>query len=138
VGHPGSLVNHLDHVYYWVADMDRAVEFYRDVLGLPLVRRDGDNWSVFDAGGFQFALHKAVEGRPLSPGGATAVFSVDDLDRARATLSDRGVDFGHEGDVAGYARFASFRDPDGNTVQLIEYAVPNPAGEPPEGPPGAN
>jgi catechol 2,3-dioxygenase-like lactoylglutathione lyase family enzyme len=117
-----SLVNRLDHVYYWVSDMDRAVSFYRDVLGLQLMRRDGDNWSVFDAGGRQFALHQALEGRPVSPGGATAVFSVDDLDRARGMLADRGVEFGHEGDVAGYARFASFKDPEGNTVQLIEYA----------------
>jgi predicted enzyme related to lactoylglutathione lyase len=30
----------------------------------------------------------------------------------------------HEGVVEGYARFASFHDPDGNTFQLIEYAGP--------------
>jgi catechol 2,3-dioxygenase-like lactoylglutathione lyase family enzyme len=122
---PERVVNRLDHVYYWVADMDRAVAFYGDVLGLALIRRDGDNWSVFDAGGRQFALHRALEGRPLSPGGATAVFAVEDLDRARAMLSERGVEFGHEGGVAGYARFASFRYPDDNTVQLIEYEGPN-------------
>jgi catechol 2,3-dioxygenase-like lactoylglutathione lyase family enzyme len=118
------VVSQLDHVYYWVAEMERAVAFYRDVLGLELKRRDGDNWAVFDAGGRMFALHGAVEGRPVSAGGATAVFSVGDLDRARAMLSERGVEFGHEGDVAGYARFASFKDPDGNTVQFIEYAQP--------------
>jgi catechol 2,3-dioxygenase-like lactoylglutathione lyase family enzyme len=123
---PGGIVERLDHVYYWVADMDRSVAFYRDLLGLRLVRRDGDNWSVFDAGGREFALHGAVEGRPVAPGGGTAVFSVADLDRARARLSKRGVEFGQEGDVTGYARFASFKDPDGNTVQLIEYAAANP------------
>ena len=31
------------------------------------------------------------------------------------------------GEVAGFARFASFTDPDGNTVQLIEYAQQGPA-----------
>jgi catechol 2,3-dioxygenase len=126
MGQPGdgSVVEELDHVYYWTGDMDRAVAFYREVLGLTLVRRDGENWAVFDAGGRRFALHGGIEGRPVSPGGATAVFSVADLDRARARLADRGVEFGHEGDVQGYARFASFRDPDGNTVQIIEYARP--------------
>ena len=118
----GGHVSRLDHVYYWVADMERAVAFYRDLLGLDLVRRDGDNWAVFDSGGRMFALHGAVEGRPISPGGATAVFAVADLDRTRSVLSERGVEFGHEGDVTGYARFASFKDPDGNTVQIIEYA----------------
>ncbi|HJP66435.1 MAG TPA: VOC family protein [Actinomycetota bacterium] len=123
-GAGSPIVDELDHVYYWTGDMDRAVAFYQEVLGLTLVRRDGENWAVFDAGGRRFALHGAIEGRPQPPGGATAVFSVGDLDDARAQLADRGVEFGHEGDVQGYARFASFKDPDGNTVQLIEYARP--------------
>ena len=122
--HGSPVVEELDHVYYWTGDMNRAVAFYREVLGLTLVRRDGENWAVFDAGGRRFALHGAIEGRPVAPGGATAVFSVMDLDRARTRLTERGVEFGHEGDVQGYARFASFHDPDGNTVQIIEYVRP--------------
>jgi predicted enzyme related to lactoylglutathione lyase len=119
----GPVVTTLDHVYYWVTDMERAIRFYREILGLSLRSQEGENWAVFDVGGRQFALHRVVEGHPTQPGGATAVFAVDDLDRARTVLSERGVEFGHEGDVEGYARFASFQDPDGNTVQLIEYAV---------------
>ena len=118
------IVGELDHVYYWTADMDRAVGFYRDILGLRLSRRDGESWAAFDAGGRMFALHGAVEGRPVRPGGATAVFSVHDLDAARARLVGQGIEFGHDGEVEGYARFASFSDPDGNTVQIIEYARP--------------
>jgi catechol 2,3-dioxygenase-like lactoylglutathione lyase family enzyme len=120
----GPIVHRLDLVFYWVSDLGRAVDFYQGILGLPLLRRDADNWAEFDAGGRRFALHSAAEGQPLLPGGATAVFSVEDLDRAKRELSSRGVEFGHEGDVAGYARFASFNDPDGNPVQLIEYAMP--------------
>jgi catechol 2,3-dioxygenase-like lactoylglutathione lyase family enzyme len=120
----GPIVNRLDLVFYWVSDLGRSVDFYQDVLGLRLLRRDADNWAEFDAGGRRFALHSAAEGQPMTPGGATAVFSVEDLDRAKAELAGRGVEFAHEGDVAGYARFASFTDPDGNPVQLIEYEVP--------------
>ena len=114
----------LTYAIKYVADMDRAVAFYRDVLGLQLVRREGPSWAVFDVAGRMFALHGAVDGRPIAPGGAAAVFRVEDLDEAKASLGGRGVTFDHEGDVTGYARFASFRDPEGNTVQLIEYASP--------------
>ena len=113
----------LDHVYYWATDMDRSVRFYEDVVGLPLVRRDDGNWAVFDAGPLQLALHGAIEGRPVQTGGATAVFKVQDLDEARVSLEGRGAEFEeHVGEVQGFARFASFRDPDGNVVQIIEYA----------------
>jgi predicted enzyme related to lactoylglutathione lyase len=117
-----SLVSALDLVFYWVSDMDRAVDFYRDVLGLRLARRDGSSWAQFELAGRRFALHAAAEGQPVQPGGATAVFSVEDLEKAQATLAGRGVAITHQGDVEGYARFISFLDPDGNTVQLIEYA----------------
>ena len=113
----------LDHVYYWVSDMDRAVTFYTDVLGLRLLRRDGGNWAELDAGGIRLALHGAIEGRPMEVGGATAVFRVEDLDSTRAELEGRGAEFDeHVGEVQGFARFASLRDPDGNKVQVIEYA----------------
>lgn len=126
-----TVLKRLDLTFYWVSDMDRAVSFYRDVLGLRLVRRDEDTWAEFDSGGRRLALHSVGEGQPMTPGGATAVFSVDDLDRAKAELSSRGVKFGHEGDVAGFARFASFLDPEGNTVQLIEYEGSRPGASPP-------
>lgn len=112
----------LDHVYYWTQDMDRAVKFYRDVLGLELIRQEGSSWAEFETGTIRLALHGAVEGRPAEAGGATAVFEVDDLDATRAALEERGVELlDHMGEVEGFARFASFLDPDGNTVQVIEY-----------------
>jgi predicted enzyme related to lactoylglutathione lyase len=113
-------LGHVDHVWFWVADMDRAVAFYRDALGLPLRMRHEDAWAEFEAGAIRIGLHGAGEGSP--PHGGTAVFRVDDLDLARASLQDRGVAFeDHLGEVPGYARYASFCDPDGNTMQLIEY-----------------
>ena len=112
----------IDHVYYWTADMDHAAAFYADVLGLPLVRRSGDAWAEFDGGSIRLALHGVHEGQPIPVGGATAVFQVEDLDDAMRTLQGRGVTFDqHIGEVEGFARFASFLDPDGNTLQLIEY-----------------
>jgi len=118
----GIPVRGLDHVYYWVTDMDRAIHFYRDTLGLALRRRDGDEWAEFETGSARLALHARGQGHAAASGGATAVFQVDDLDASKSMLASRGVSFGHEVEVKGFARFASFNDPDGNTLQIIEYA----------------
>jgi catechol 2,3-dioxygenase-like lactoylglutathione lyase family enzyme len=113
------MIGEIDHVYYWVRDMDAAVVFYRDVLDLPLVRREGDEWAEFEAGPVRLALHGAADPMPAS---GTVVFRVGDLDDTRIVLRERGayVDE-HVGEVEGLARFATVRDPDGNPVQLIEY-----------------
>jgi catechol 2,3-dioxygenase-like lactoylglutathione lyase family enzyme len=116
-----SAVGPIDYVYYWTTDMDRAVAFYRDVVGLELVRQDGSQWAEFATEPVRLALHGAVEGHPVRPGGAAVMFRVDDLDRARRTMEEQGVEFDeHSGEVEGFVRFATFRDPDGNRVELIE------------------
>ena len=120
---PSGFIERLDLVFYWVADLARAVGFYRDVLGLDLLRQDADRWAEFDAGGLRFALHTVGEGQALPRGGATAVFSVRDLDGAKLALAAHDVASVHDGDVEGYARFSSFLDLDGNEFQLIEYAT---------------
>lgn len=111
----------VDYVYFWTSDMDRAVRFYGQVLGLRLVHQDQSKWAEFDAGPLRLALHAAVEDRAPEPGG-TVVFRVEDLDAARAEIEGRGTEFEEPaGEIEGYARFASLRDPDGNRVDLIEY-----------------
>jgi catechol 2,3-dioxygenase-like lactoylglutathione lyase family enzyme len=111
----------LDHVWFWVRDMDRALGFYEDAVGLTLIRRDGDDWAELDAGGARLGLHAAGE-RADPPRGGTVVLRVDDLDLSRAALEGKGVRFAeHVGEVEGRLRFASFEDPDGNSLQIIEY-----------------
>jgi catechol 2,3-dioxygenase-like lactoylglutathione lyase family enzyme len=110
----------LDHVYYWTRDMDRAIDFYVNVVGLRLLRREGNEWAELEAAPIRLALHGTDE---EAPGSGTVVFHVDDLDATRMSLGSRGVPFDeHIGHVEGFARFATFRDPDGNPVQIIEYA----------------
>ena len=110
----------IKQVWFWVADMDRAVAFYSEALGLQVVRRHGDEWVEMDAGPIRVALHgtDATE----RPTGGTVVFEVDDLDATRFAMEMRGAVFEeHVGEVEDQARFASFTDPDGNRMQLIEY-----------------
>lgn len=114
------MIGPVDHVYYWTHDLDAAVAFYREVVGLTLVTRAGGEWAEFEAGPVRFALH-GTDDDPLPPGG-TVVLRVGDLDAARRTLEGRGAVFdAFVGEVEGFARFATFRDPDANPVQIIEY-----------------
>jgi catechol 2,3-dioxygenase-like lactoylglutathione lyase family enzyme len=114
------VIGPIDHVYYWTRDMDASVAFYRDVVGLTLVRREGNEWAEFEAGPIKLALHGS-DGS-LASGGGTVVFRVDDLDGTRWVLEQRGAAFDdYVGEVEGLARFATFRDPDGNPLQVIEY-----------------
>jgi CreA protein len=117
-----SELRRLDHVWFWVADMDRAVEFYTKGLALDLRMRHGDDWAELEAGDVRLGLHGGATSDAVPTPGGTVVFEVDDLDAARAALEERGVSFDeHLGEVPGYARYASFTDPDGNAMQLIEY-----------------
>ncbi|HEU4355049.1 MAG TPA: VOC family protein [Actinomycetota bacterium] len=113
------MIGRVEHVWFWVSDLDRAIAFYTDVLELHLVRRDGDEWAELDAGPIRLALH-AGAGDGREPGG-TVVFEVDDLNATRFAMQGRGASFGGEGEVESIARFVSFTDPDGNRMQLIEY-----------------
>jgi len=113
----------LDHVWFWVTDMDRSVRFYEGQLGLSLRVRHGDEWAELEAGAIHIGLHGSRDEGTV-PHGGTAVFRVNDLDLAKTALEQRGVAFEeHLGEVPGIARYASFADPDGNSMQLIEYVT---------------
>lgn len=111
-------------VYFFVADMDRAVAFYGDLLGLPLDYRAGSEWAQFSAGPVKVALHGTASSGQTRTGG-TLAFTVADLDATKAKLASQGVSVGHEGGGEGRGpRFVEFSDPDGNVLALFEYAEP--------------
>jgi glyoxylase I family protein len=113
------VIGRVEQVWFWVSDMDRAVAFYTEGLGLTAVRRHGDEWAELEAGGVRLALHGgASDDRPA---GGTVVFEVEDLDEARFAVELHGVELGDAGEAEGLARFVSFTDPDGNRMQLIEH-----------------
>ena len=115
------MVDRVDLVYLFVTDMDRAVVFYRDTLGLALEYRAGDDWAQFEAGAIKLGLHAAASGE-ARPGG-TVAFTVADLETSRAGLAADGVSIGHEGGgERGEPRFVEFADPDGNALALFEYS----------------
>jgi lactoylglutathione lyase len=77
----------LSHVIEFVADMDSAVKFYRDVIGLPL-KFQSPGWSEFVTGETSLALHSASESKPA--GSLELGFHADDLPKFYEEMSARG------------------------------------------------
>jgi lactoylglutathione lyase len=80
----------LQYVIKFVADMDRAVTFYRDVLGL-LLKFHSPGWSEFVTGETILALHPASQ-KNLA-GAVELGFNVPDLDRFHQEMKAKGVQF---------------------------------------------
>jgi lactoylglutathione lyase len=80
----------LSHIIEFVADMDRAVKFYRDVVGLQL-KFESPHWSEFITGNTTFALHPASDKNP--PGKLEMGLAVPDLRQFYAEAQTKGVNF---------------------------------------------
>ena len=80
----------LAYVIKFVADMNRAVKFYRDVLGLPL-KFESPGWSEFITGETTLALHPASEKNPA--GAVELGFTVADMQKFHQEMSAQGVLF---------------------------------------------
>ena len=107
-------------VWLPVTDMERAVGFYRDTLGLEVNEHDGD-WTEVTAGDQRIGLNEGES--PAGDGGAVIAFAVEgELEQAVAELTAAGVKFPGEISDHPWGRIATFKDPDGNDLQL--YAPP--------------
>jgi len=105
------------HVSINVEDIDAALAFYTDVLGLvPRTDRPdfGFGGAWLDAGGQQVHL---IEGRPPAALGQHFALLVDDLDGTVAELRERAVEVSDPTPV-GSSRQAFLTDPSGNLVEL--------------------
>ena len=80
----------LSYAIKFVADMDRAVAFYRDALGLPL-RFQSPEWSEFETGGTTLALHLASDEHPA--GTVQLGLGTEDLPGFYAAREQRGITF---------------------------------------------
>lgn len=80
----------LTHVIRFVKNMDEAVAFYRDTLGLAL-KFQSPEWSEFATGDTSLALHASSERHP--PGTAQLGWGVSDLDAFYKEMTAKGVKF---------------------------------------------
>ena len=112
-------VKKFSSAYYVVKDMDKAVGFYQDILGLNIKFRDGDRWTQFDVNGVAVALADPSEGSVPPGGGGTVVLEVEDLGEMRDKLTQNGVTVNDIVDMGGHGRYFTAVDPAGNIVQIF-------------------
>ena len=110
------------NVTIYVANMDRAVRFYTETLGLKLAYRFGDHWASVELGkGLTIGLHPASAESPKGPGGMSIGLELaGSLEEAIHRLEAKGVRFGQVVNEGKAGKFAHFTDPDGNSLYLAE------------------
>lgn len=105
-----------------IHDIDRAVAFYRDTLGLPFLFAAPPSLAFFDCEGVRLMLS------PPSPGhdhpGSVLYFAVDDIQAAHAALTARGATFSDPPKKIATLPdrevwLAAFADTEGNSLALM-------------------
>src|SRR5687767_6675461 len=117
----------IGHVHLKVADLERAIGFYRDVLGFELMQRMGDQAAFLSAGGYHHHIGlntwESAGGSPPPPG-TTGLYHVAILYPKRAALADAlqrliAADIPLDGaSDHGVSEALYLRDPDENGVEL--------------------
>ncbi len=123
----------IGHVHLKVADLDRALGFYRDVLGFEITQRYGSQAVFLAAGGYHHHIGlntwESRGGSAPAPG-TTGLYHTAILYPSRAELADalrRVVEAGIPIDGAadhGVSEAIYLRDPDGNGVELYRDREP--------------
>jgi methylmalonyl-CoA/ethylmalonyl-CoA epimerase len=105
-----------------VSDIDRAIVFYRDTLGMSFLFQAPPGLGFFDCGGIRLMLDAPA--KENAGNGSVIYYKVNNLPAAFAVLSNRGVSFETEPHLI--ARMpdhelwmAFFRDPDQNLLALM-------------------
>jgi len=108
-------------------DIERAVEFYRDKLGMKHLFSVPPNLAFFDCGGIRLML--SLPAKPEFDHASSIIyFKVDDILVAYSTLSERGVQFEEKpvfvADMVTYDLWlASFRDSENNLLALMGHVA---------------
>jgi methylmalonyl-CoA/ethylmalonyl-CoA epimerase len=125
----GPRIERIGQIAIPVADLERAVAFYSDVLGLRLLFRAPPGLAFFDCGGVRLMLSRP-EGPETPARAGLLYYLVPDIGAAHATLVERGVIFVQAPSLV--ARLpdhelwlALYRDSENNLLALMSEVRPS-------------
>ena len=121
-----QLVTGVDFVGVPTRNLDAAVEFYGEALGLERsVFHKERNYAEFETGNLTLSVFNAEEfGLEHHANRNAIALHVDDVEEARGTLEQRGVSFNGDTLDTGVCHMAFFSDPEGNAFMLHHRYTP--------------
>lgn len=105
----------LVYTIQFVAEMEQAVRFYRDTLGLPL-KFQSPEWSELATGDTTLALHLASSRNPA--GKVQLGFRVSDIEGFYREMTAKGFTFTQPPTSEAGSTLARFLEPDGTEVSV--------------------
>ncbi|HYM35945.1 MAG TPA: VOC family protein [Steroidobacteraceae bacterium] len=121
-----EVVMQIKYAMIFVSDMGKSVEFYRDVLGIPL-RFQSPGWSEFATDGATLALHRAEKSAGAATvdehgvaGNCRPGFGVPNLTEFHQRMIAKGVRCVQEPKSVFGSKVAQYADPDGLVFSVGE------------------
>lgn len=118
----------LDHIYVSVKDMDRAIKFYEDLLGMKITHREKNTWADFDLGnGFYLGLinPKIISDKRIVGNNAIPVFFTDDVDAVFEKVKKHKVKVPFPPEDLKFTdypyRCFQCEDTEGNIIEIAKY-----------------
>src|SRR2546430_10639579 len=87
----GPTLSRIGQIFVNVKDLERAISFYRDVLGMQFLFQAPPNMAFFDCGGIRIML--GISDPPALDHPASIIYyQVDDIEKIYVNLQTRGVE----------------------------------------------
>lgn len=110
----------LGAVILLVSDMNTSINFYKDILNLPLKRRS-DDWTEFFNKETVLALHPTKHKENLKSGQHILIgFSAPDFDKTIKNLEEKQVVFFKRPKDEVFGKHAIIEDPDGHLISIVK------------------
>ncbi len=110
----------LGAVILLVSDMDKSVQFYKEILNIPL-KKKSDEWTEFFNKETVLALHPAKNKEKVKSGQHILVgFSASDFEQTIRNLQDKKVIFFKNPREEGFGKHAIIEDPDGHLISIVK------------------
>ncbi len=119
----GPTLSQIGQIFVNVKDLDRAIAFYRDTLGMTFLFQAPPHMAFFDCGGIRIML--GIADNPLVDHPASVIYyKVEDIEKVYEVFNARGVEFIVKPHlVAPMPTYdlwlADFKDSEGNILALM-------------------